>query len=117
MVPLVALTAALLLLLGLTLTETRPTFEQTAAGLAVVLIPPMTFALVFTLVRVTMRRYLIFLLCSRSRLPFRLVVFLDWACEAGLLRYAGPAYQFRHRELQQWLTVHPEPVELPPAPP
>ncbi|MFD8076868.1 NACHT domain-containing protein [Streptomyces sp. NPDC059718] len=56
------------------------------------------------------RRYLIFVLCSRTQLPFRLVVFLDWACEAGLLRHAGPAYQFRHRELQQWLTNHPEPA-------
>lgn len=113
MVPLVAVTAALLLLLGLTLTGPRPTFEQTAAGLAIFLVPPTTFALVFTLVRAPTRRYLIFLLCSRGRLPLRLVVFLDWACEAGLLRYAGPAYQFRHRELQQWLTVHPEPAEPP----
>lgn len=53
-----------------------------------------------------MRLYVVFLLCSRGCLPFRLVVFLDWACEAGLLRYAGPAYQFRHRELQEWLTTH-----------
>ncbi|MFE9859219.1 hypothetical protein [Streptomyces sp. NPDC005780] len=62
------------------------------------------------------RRYAVFLLCSRGRLPFRLVVFLDWACEAGLLRYAGPAYQFRHRELQQWLTTRPHPVDPPPGP-
>ncbi|MEU0187060.1 hypothetical protein ABZ312_38800 [Streptomyces sp. NPDC006207] len=62
---------------------------------------------------VVVRRYAVFLLCSRGRLPFRLVVFLDWACEAGLLRYAGPAYQFRHRELQQWLTTHPGPTTLP----
>ncbi|GGT55023.1 hypothetical protein GCM10010271_68540 [Streptomyces kurssanovii] len=53
------------------------------------------------------RRYGAFLLCSRGRLPFRLGVFLDWAVTAGLLRYSGPAYQFRHRELQQWLTQHP----------
>ncbi|WP_328663211.1 NACHT domain-containing protein [Streptomyces sp. NBC_00328] len=62
------------------------------------------------------RRYAVFLLCSRGQLPFRLVVFLDWACEAGLLRYAGPAYQFRHRELQQWLTTRPEPAEPLPGP-
>ncbi|SNT56316.1 hypothetical protein SAMN05216252_14141 [Actinacidiphila glaucinigra] len=60
-----------------------------------------------------MRRYTAFLLCSTGHLPFRLVVFLDWASEAGLLRYAGPAYQFRHRELQQWLTSHPEPMTAP----
>lgn len=55
------------------------------------------------------RRYGVFLLCSRSKLPFRLAVFLDWAVTAGLLRYSGPGYQFRHRELQQWLTNHPRP--------
>ncbi|MET9122262.1 NACHT domain-containing protein [Streptomyces sp. NPDC004528] len=49
------------------------------------------------------RRYLVFLLCSRRRLPVRLITFLDWACDAGLLRRAGPAYQFRHREIQRWL--------------
>ncbi|MEU6147763.1 NACHT domain-containing protein [Streptomyces sp. NPDC047081] len=50
------------------------------------------------------RRYGVFLLCSRGHLPFRLARFLDWAVTAGLLRYSGPAYQFRHRELQQWLS-------------
>ncbi|WP_030894459.1 NACHT domain-containing protein [Streptomyces sp. NRRL F-5053] len=55
------------------------------------------------------RRYGVLLLCSRGRLPFRLAGFLDWAVTAGLLRYSGPAYQFRHRELQQWLSNHPHP--------
>lgn len=55
------------------------------------------------------RRYGVFLLCSRGKLPFRLGVFLDWAVTAGLLRYSGPGYQFRHRELQQWLSQHPRP--------
>jgi hypothetical protein len=27
------------------------------------------------------------------------------------MSYSGPAYQFRHRELQQWLATHPEPVK------
>lgn len=54
------------------------------------------------------RRYLAFLLCSKGKLPMRLGAFLDWACVAGLLRLAGTAYQFRHRELQQWLARHPE---------
>jgi len=53
------------------------------------------------------RRYLVFLLCSRKRLPIRLNAFLDWACDAGLLRRAGPAYQFRHREIQRWLAARP----------
>ncbi|MFJ7199757.1 MULTISPECIES: tetratricopeptide repeat protein, partial [unclassified Streptomyces] len=55
------------------------------------------------------RRYGVFLLCSRGKLPFRLGVFLDWAVTAGLLRYSGPGYQFRDRELQQWLNQHPHP--------
>ncbi|MGW1193076.1 tetratricopeptide repeat protein, partial [Streptomyces sp. NPDC002559] len=58
------------------------------------------------------RRYGVFLLCSRGKLPFRLADFLDWAVTAGLLRYSGPGYQFRHRELQQWLNQHPEPPRV-----
>jgi hypothetical protein len=56
------------------------------------------------------RRYIVFLMCSHRRLPFRLARFLDWSCKAGLLRHSGPAYQFRHRELQRWLTENPTPV-------
>ncbi|MFE0058760.1 NACHT domain-containing protein [Streptomyces sp. NPDC059003] len=55
------------------------------------------------------RRYLIFLCCVRGRLPWRLGAFLHWAYEAGLLRVSGVAYQFRHRELQDWFTAHPTP--------
>jgi hypothetical protein len=58
------------------------------------------------------RRYLVFVCLARydKLLPLRLGLFLDWALEAGLLRLAGPAYQFRHRELQQWLATHPKPT-------
>ncbi|MGV4986814.1 hypothetical protein ACVB8X_27565 [Streptomyces sp. NRAIS4] len=56
------------------------------------------------------RRYVVFLMCSHRRLPFRLARFLDWSCKAGLLRHSGPAYPFRHRELQRWLTENPTPV-------
>ncbi|WP_435887807.1 hypothetical protein [Streptomyces chartreusis] len=52
------------------------------------------------------RRYLIFLCCTPRRLPWRLGAFLHWAYEAGLLRISGMAYQYRHRELQDWLTTH-----------
>ncbi|MGW0886022.1 hypothetical protein [Streptomyces sp. NPDC002671] len=50
-------------------------------------------------------RYLALLLCTRrrrsdQRLPWRLQHFLDWCCQVGLMRTAGVAYQFRHRELQ-----------------
>jgi hypothetical protein len=53
------------------------------------------------------RRYVVFLCCSRGRLPWRLGAFLHWAYGAGLLRISGTAYQFRHRELQDWLTARP----------
>ncbi|MER5465845.1 NACHT domain-containing protein [Streptomyces sp. NPDC002668] len=52
-------------------------------------------------------RYLVFLLCSRRILPFRLNAFLAYSYDVGLLRRSGNAYQFRHRELQQWLADHP----------
>ncbi|MGW1811393.1 NACHT domain-containing protein [Streptomyces sp. NPDC002078] len=57
------------------------------------------------------RRYLVFVLCSSAQgtTPLRMHTFLNWAAEAGMLRQSGPAYQFRHRELQQWLTHHPNP--------
>ncbi|WP_147339362.1 NACHT domain-containing protein [Actinomadura spongiicola] len=41
---------------------------------------------------------------ARGLLPLRLWAFLDWACEARLLRVSGATYQFRHRELQDLLT-------------
>jgi NACHT domain-containing protein len=53
----------------------------------------------------------------RRRGPLRFAAFLDWAHQAGLLRVSGVAYQFRHRQLQDWLTPphppphpHPDPV-------
>jgi hypothetical protein len=50
-------------------------------------------------------RYAIGMICaaSRQRLPIRLKRFMAWSCDSGLLRGAGPTYQFRHRELQNWL--------------
>lgn len=51
------------------------------------------------------RRYLLALLFLRARLPFRLGRFVRWAYGAGLLRAAGPAYQFRHQELHEWLIM------------
>ncbi|MFJ3939257.1 hypothetical protein [Streptomyces parvus] len=53
----------------------------------------------------TPRRYLHALLLLRPLLPFRLGRFLKWAYGAGLLRTEGPAYQFRHRELYEWLIL------------
>ncbi|WP_216898396.1 NACHT and WD40 repeat domain-containing protein [Nocardia alni] len=39
---------------------------------------------------------------SRIWLPWQLDRFLQWCYGAGLLRLAGPGYQFRHRELQEY---------------
>lgn len=52
------------------------------------------------------RRYLAIRLCARHRsvrLPWPLGRHMAWAHEAGILRVAGNAYQFRHQELQDWL--------------
>ncbi|MGW4406722.1 NACHT domain-containing protein [Nonomuraea sp. NPDC004702] len=51
-------------------------------------------------------RYLAAALVGRmkGRLPLRPARFLAWAHQVGLLRVTGRAYQFRHRELQEWLT-------------
>ncbi|NRQ34865.1 NACHT domain-containing protein [Nonomuraea sp. NN258] len=58
-------------------------------------------------------RYLAFLLCTRrwsgNPLPWRMGRFLRWCSQAGLIRVAGTAYQFRHRELQDYLARHPMP--------
>jgi hypothetical protein len=56
------------------------------------------------------RRHTMFLICARGKIPLRLACFLNWACAVGLMRYSGPAYQFRHRELQLWLAAHPDPI-------
>ncbi|GGS29809.1 hypothetical protein Snoj_26360 [Streptomyces nojiriensis] len=52
-------------------------------------------------------RYCAFLLCVRGRLPWRLGKFLEHCWRCGLLRRAGPGWQFRHRELQEHLTSSP----------
>ncbi len=48
-------------------------------------------------------------LWNRRRLPLRLARFLDWCVTAGLMRTSGVAYQFRHREFQEWLVRNPAP--------
>ena len=45
------------------------------------------------------------ILSRRRELPPRPAVFFDWAYDAGLLRLAGTAVQFRHRDLQKYLTA------------
>ncbi|MEU9851800.1 hypothetical protein [Streptomyces sp. NPDC047974] len=48
-------------------------------------------------------RYLVFLVMARDVLPWRLGRFLHACHQAGILRTAGAAYQFRHHELQDHL--------------
>lgn len=70
-----------------------------ALGLATVLMCALVSAIVA-------KRYLALLICTRRGpvvLPWSLLGVLAWAEQAGLLRTAGNAYQFRHRELQDWL--------------
>jgi hypothetical protein len=54
-------------------------------------------------------RYVTLLLCARSKgrryLPWRLGHFLHWCYGAGLVRIAGLGYQFRHKELQDYLAA------------
>jgi NACHT domain len=56
-------------------------------------------------------RYITFLLCTRRWsgrwLPWRLGRFLHWCYQAGVVRVAGIGYQFRHRELQDYLARNP----------
>ncbi len=47
------------------------------------------------------------IMAARRNGPFRFAAFLAWAYQAGLLRISGVAYQFRHRQLQDWLTQLP----------
>ena len=60
-------------------------------------------------------RYVALLLCTRRWsdrwVPWRLAAFLNWCYQAGLLRVAGISYQFRHRELQDYLARNPAPPD------
>ena len=54
-------------------------------------------------------RYLALLLGAGDQLPWRLGHFLDSCYQLGILRVAGTAWQFRHRELQDHLAMRPAP--------
>lgn len=73
-------------------------------GLAAGLSLGLTFG--FTLgARDWIRHYLIVTVKAiRGRGPMRFGRFANWATRAGLLRVSGVGYQFRHRQLQAWLT-------------
>ncbi|MFE4695199.1 NACHT domain-containing protein [Streptomyces sp. NPDC056749] len=61
------------------------------------------------------RRYVLALVLLRGRVPFRLGRFVRWAHSVGLLRTAGTSYEFRHRELQEWLLASQYAQAAPPA--
>lgn len=75
----------------------------------VLLLVPATFWLAHKALAGPWHLYYCALLVHRPRLPLRLARFLDWSVSAGLMRTSGVAYQFRHREFQEWLVRHPEP--------
>ena len=52
---------------------------------------------------------------ARGEAPLRLAAFLEWATEAGLLRVSGNTYQFRHRQLQDWLNANAAGKSVSPA--
>ncbi|MBG0826461.1 hypothetical protein HS041_01515 [Planomonospora sp. ID67723] len=88
-----------------------------AVGLASGLVAGAAAGLAFGLASGTVAlRYVAFLACTRSwsrqALPWRLGRFLHWCTEIGLIRVAGIAYQFRHRELQDYLARHPAPESI-----
>jgi hypothetical protein len=70
-----------------------------------------TFGLAFGAIAWSRSMIGLFVAALRGLLPLRLWTFLDWACEARLLRISGATYQFRHRELQDFLTPR-EPARL-----
>ncbi|MER8182542.1 NACHT domain-containing protein [Kitasatospora sp. NPDC094015] len=99
--------------IGLALTGPLVSLCGVHDGLLLAL-PRAAFA-AFALVGGVGQRYLTFLLFGRGVLPVRLGAFLDWATRAGLLRLAGPTYQFRHREFQDWLAASPDPPPVSPS--
>ncbi|MFC6085100.1 NACHT domain-containing protein [Sphaerisporangium aureirubrum] len=102
------------LVAGVTLALGLQVAAALALEVAVVVVAGLATAVAFGLAfGLAGLRYVAMLLCARRWnavwLPWRLGRFLDWAHGAGLMRVAGVAYQFRHRELQDYLAAHPVP--------
>jgi hypothetical protein len=74
------------------------------ASVACALVGGVTFGLAFGAIAWCRTMIGLVVAAVRGLLPLRLWTFLDWACEARLLRISGATYQFRHRELQDFLT-------------
>ena len=73
-------------------------------SLVCALVGGVTFGLAFGAIAWSRTMIGLVVAAARGLLPLRLWTFLDWACEARLLRVSGATYQFRHRELQDFLT-------------
>ncbi|GAA2431886.1 hypothetical protein GCM10010191_52180 [Actinomadura vinacea] len=78
--------------------------QGVAASLACALVGGVTFGLALGAIAWCRTMIGLIVAAARGLLPLRLWTFLDWACEARLLRISGATYQFRHRELQDFLT-------------
>ncbi|MGW4799969.1 hypothetical protein ACWEPC_46900, partial [Nonomuraea sp. NPDC004297] len=78
--------------------------QDVVESLVCALIGGVTFGLAFGALAWTRTMIGLAVAATRGLLPLRLWAFLDWACEARLLRVSGATYQFRHRELQDFLT-------------
>jgi hypothetical protein len=94
------------LTLVLTMSISNLAFGGSLGATAAIASLTATFALVFRVLALW-PRYLVstWMLARTRKLPLRLARFLDWAYSAGLLRLSGIAVQFRHIELQNWLTM------------
>ncbi|MFC4121667.1 NACHT domain-containing protein [Nonomuraea zeae] len=78
--------------------------QDVVESLLCALIGGVTFGLAFGAIAWARTMIGLVVAATRGLLPLRLWTFLDWACEARLLRVSGATYQFRHRELQDFLT-------------
>jgi hypothetical protein len=78
--------------------------QDVLTSLACALVGGVTFGLAFGAIAWFRTMVGLVTAATRGLLPLRLWTFLDWACEARLLRISGATYQFRHRELQDFLT-------------
>jgi hypothetical protein len=75
-------------------------------SLAYALVGGVTFGLAFGAIAWSRTMIGLVVAAARGLLPLRVWTFLDWACEARLLRVSGATYQFRHRELQDFLNPY-----------
>ncbi|MEQ4723998.1 NACHT domain-containing protein [Nonomuraea sp. B19D2] len=78
--------------------------QDVVESLVCAIVGGVTFGLAFGAIAWTRAMIGLAVAATRGLLPLRLWDFLDWACEARLLRVTGATYQFRHRELQDFLT-------------